>query len=240
VSRHKLLVLDLDGTLLIGDGPVLDHARDIARLLDRRSTGSGTRLLGRLEAFLAGEADPRPLDAPDGYLATRSLALAAGLSDADVRAAFLAHRTRMAGGDVPFHAPDGAAALLAEVRSAVRVALVTNAPADGLPAILAALGLNDSFDHVVGEAGKPTGLPGVVDELLGAPRGSHDLRRVLSVGDIWENDLAPLAIRGAATGFIDRHASGRGSPTFRAATFEGLIPAIRAWASSAESRVNPV
>lgn len=228
-ARGGLLVVDLDGTLLIGDGPALDHARELAGLADRRVPGAGTRLLGEVEAFLA--AGGSPIDAPDGYLAARSLALDAGLTRDDVSRAFLAHRARMASGEVPFHAPPGARALLDDVRSTARVALVTNAPASGLPAIIAALGLDGAFDDVVGDAGKPSGLPGIVDDLLRGVSEPGDFRRVLSIGDIWENDLAPLASGGATTAHIDRHATGAGTPSLRAADFGGLAPAIRDWAS---------
>lgn len=232
-------MLDLDGTLLIGDGPALDHARELAALLDARTSDSGTQFLRRIEAYLAGEAGDEAIAAPDGYFAARALGLQAGLSDHDISTSFFVHRARMAGGEVPFHAPEGAKELIGELRSTVDVALVTNAPTDGLPAILQILGLHDAFDHVVGDAGKPAGLPGAVTELLAAS-GDPDFRRVLSVGDIWENDLAPLAAGGATTGHIDRHDTRVGTPTHRARTFDGLIPAIRAWASDPKSPVSAV
>ncbi len=228
VTRPGLLVLDLDGTLLIGDDPAIDHARELARLADLRTPGAGAQLVGRLEAFLAGDAS---LDAPDGYLAARNLALAAGLVESDITRAFLAHRARMAAGTVPFRAPDGARALLEEVRAtAVRVAIVTNAPVDGLPAIVGALGLGGLVDRVVGDAGKPAGLPAVVADLGAGLGGREDFRHVFSIGDIWQNDLAPLVPAGATTALIDRHRTGVGAPTHRAETFDGLIPAVRAWA----------
>lgn len=218
--------MDLDGTLLVGDGPALDHAGELARLLDGRDPGRGTSLLGRVEAFLAGRISDAAVDAPDGYLAARSLALTAGLDAEVVSRAFFAHRERMSAGDVPFHAPDGAAALLAEAREVVVVALVTNAPTEGLPPILRVLGLADAFDVVVGDAGKPAQLVAIIDRLLGGDRGFD---RVLSVGDIWENDLAPIAELGAATAHIDRHGTGAGTPTYRAPGLADLAPAIRGW-----------
>lgn len=232
---HKLLVLDLDGTLLIGDEPALDHALELARMLDARAPGSGTRLLGRVESFLSGATASRPSTAPDGYLAARSFALDAGLGEDEIATAFLAHRARMAAGGIPFHAPAGAASLIAAVRSTVEVALVTNAPNDGLPAILGTLHLADAFDHVVGDAGKPTGLPRVVARLLARSSGASDFGLVFSVGDIWENDLAPLASLGATTGYIDRHRSGRGTPTHRSTSFDQLAPAILEWAARPSS-----
>lgn len=232
---RKLLVLDLDGTLLIGDEPALDHARALARILDARTPGAGTRLLGRVEAFLAGATATEPFAAPDGYLAARSLALDAGLTPDEVATVFLAHRARMAAGGVPFRAPDGAAALIDEVRSTADVALVTNAPADGLPVVLRELGLRDSFDHVVGDAGKPRGLVRAVAGLLDGPGGDTDFARVFSVGDIWENDLEPLAALGATTGHIDRHGTRAGTPSHRGRSFEELAPAILEWAAGPAS-----
>jgi FMN phosphatase YigB (HAD superfamily) len=160
----------------------------------------------------------------------RTLALDEGLEDREVSAAFRAHRERMSAGGVPFHAPAGAPELLRAIRGSVTIALVTNAPSAGLPTILDALGLADAFDAVVADAGKPAGLPGIVGRLLADDGDATDFRRVFAVGDIWENDLAPLARRGAMTGHVDRHFSRAGDPTYRTADFDALVPVIRTWA----------
>ena len=65
-------------------------------------------------------------------------------------------------------------------------------------------------------------MPAVLDRLLAEASLPPD--RLLSVGDVWRNDLEPAAAIGAATAFVDRFGRGEGSPTFRARTLEALLP----------------
>ena len=71
-------------------------------------------------------------------------------------------------------------------------------------------------------------MPAVLDRLLsGLPPAA-----LLSVGDVWRNDLEPAAAIGAATAFVDRFDRGEGSPTFRGRTLKALLPDIERWWSA--------
>ena len=108
--------------------------------------------------------------------------------------------------------------------------LVTNAPVDGIEPVLDRLGLTGLLDAVEGDAGKPAGMPAVLRRLLEGAGLPPD--RLLSVGDVWRNDLEPAAAIGAATAFVDRFGLGEGSPTFRARTLESLLPDVERWWSA--------
>jgi FMN phosphatase YigB (HAD superfamily) len=59
-------------------------------------------------------------------------------------------------------------------------------------------------------------------------------RRLLSVGDIWENDLRLPHEAGCATAYIDRHNHPSGPSTLRGPDFPSLYPAIQAWVENPE------
>ncbi|MDQ4137294.1 MAG: hypothetical protein M3116_00400, partial [Actinomycetota bacterium] len=134
------------------------------------------------------------------------------------------------GGEVPIFAPPGLRDVLEEARRHVRVVLVTNAPQQGVQSLLDILGLGGVFDELRGDARKPAGMGPILDALLDEAGIAATPERLLSVGDIWVNDLAPAASRGCATALIDRYAIGGGNPTHVAATIVELYPAIVAWA----------
>ncbi len=100
--------------------------------------------------------------------------------------------------------------------------LVTNAPVDGIEPVLARLGLEGVLDETIGDAGKPCGMPAALDRLLSALPPAA----LLSVGDVWRNDLEPAAA------IVDRFERGEGSPTFRGRTLEALLPDIERWWSA--------
>jgi FMN phosphatase YigB (HAD superfamily) len=208
---NSILLFDFDGTIALGDGPVLAYAQQVADAL-----GDQDGFVDGIRAQLAS-ADEESLD---GYDAVRRAAEERGADAALLSTAYLASRAQLATADAPIEAPEGLAAFLADA-DAERV-LVTNAPAIRIAEALDALGLAGLFDRVVTDARKPAGLEAVLADL---PAGA----RVLSVGDIWHNDLAPAHARGHATaligGFPDPHAT----PTFRAAEFSTLVPQLEAW-----------
>lgn len=109
-----------------------------------------------------------------------------------------------------------------------RAVLVTNAPDIRLGAALAQLGLAGAFDDVFAAAGKPEGLA--------------DLARpwcadgpVLSVGDIWRNDLAPVHALGATTALVGSPRPGE-EPTMHAPTLAELLPRLAAWTADAAAQ----
>ena len=235
-----VLVLDFDGTVCLGDAPVYEYAAAVVRRLPERDRAAGDeRLRAALADFFAGARQPDLATAPDGYAAVAALASELAVSDADRNAAYLESRTAVHAGEVPIFAPPGLRALLTEAREHARVVLVTNAPEHGVASLLDILGLQGLFDGVHGDAGKPAGMTSIVDALLADAGLSSTPERLLSVGDIWANDLAPAAARGCVTALVDRHGTGDGTPTHRAATLVELYPAITAWAVPGDAVSGP-
>ena len=164
--------------------------------------------------------------APDGYIAVQRCATAKGVPGSALLAAFLEARRQLAETGLDTRAPEGLRALLDELRAnGTRVLLVTNAPPHGLDRMLVHLGLDGAFDDVIADAGKPRGLAAILDGL------GHPVTKdtVLSVGDIYLNDLSVPLERGASTALIDPFDRVEGDPDMRVRAFEDLIPFIRSW-----------
>jgi FMN phosphatase YigB (HAD superfamily) len=212
-SAGRVVVLDFDGTVAVGDEPVLAYFRGVAggdadeALARWVETGDGFR---------------------DGYALVADWAVAHRVAEEVRAAAYAASRAALHRGEAAVAAPAGLPQLLRDRPADVRCVLVTNAPVDGIEPVIDRLGLAGLLDGLVGDAGKPAGMRAVLEGLLG------DLppERLLSVGDVWANDLAPAASMGAATAFVDRFDRGEGTPTFRARTLEALLPDIEAWWSA--------
>ena len=129
------------------------------------------------------------------------------------------------------HAPDEAAVLLQELRgSDVLTVLATNAPDEGFGRWLRTLGLQDSFDAVINSAQKPFGMPETLEQARRTGTDPVPPEAVLSVGDIWANDLAHVHALGGDTVLIDRFATGLGEPHHRVGSFAEAAPLIRRWA----------
>ncbi len=92
---------------------------------------------------------------------------------------------------------------------------------------LAALGLSGLLDAVLTDVGKPGGMDAVLDRCGVRPDGAGT--RVLSVGDVWVNDLAPVAARGHATALISRRPPPEARPTWTVPALPDLYPALREW-----------
>lgn len=229
MTARRIMLLDLDGTACRGDEPVLEYARLVGAALPDRTAA---RLTAMLHGFLDGtDRDGVLADAQDGYQAVAALAAHLDAPPETTEAAFHGSRSRLAAGELDAEAPTGLVDLLAELRPAVRVVLVTNAPATGLGAILHRLGLTGLLDEVIADAGKPGSLPPVLDRLLADVAAEHDPWRLLSVGDIWANDLRVPRERGCATAYVDRFDRRQGPADARAPLIEDLYHHIRRWAS---------
>jgi FMN phosphatase YigB (HAD superfamily) len=214
-SFRRIVVLDLDGTVAVGDEPVLHYLRAMAgaaadaAFAGWAATGDGFR---------------------DGYALAAAWAAEHDVAEADRSAAYGASRAALHEGLLDVAAPEGLAAALDRRPADVRAVLVTNAPVDGVEPLLERLGLAGRLDALVGDAGKPAGMPAVLARLL-AESGLAP-SALLSVGDVWVNDLEPAAAIGAATAFVDRFALGEGDPTFRARTLTELLPDLERWWSA--------
>lgn len=214
---NSFLLFDFDGTIALGDGPVLAYAQKVATALGDPSLVDGIR-------SMLDVAD----GALDGYDAVRRAAEERGADAALLSRAYLASRAQLATADAPITAPDGLAAFLAAADGLAERVLVTNAPPIRIAEALDALGLTGLFDRIVTDARKPAGLETVLATL---PEGI----RVLSIGDIWHNDLAPAHARGHATALIGGFADAAASPTYRASAFAELIPRLDEWLHAPDS-----
>lgn len=211
MSNRNIIIFDFDGTIALGDGPVLAYAQQVAAELD-----APEGLVDGIRRTLAAGGE----DALDGYDVVRRAALGAGAEPGHLSRAYLASRMQLGTSAAPITAPEGLAQFLGEA-DADRV-LVTNAPDVRLTDALEALGLDGLFDRIVTSARKPAGMEQVLDEL---PQNA----RVLSIGDIWHNDLAPAHRRGLATALVGDFTDPDAVPTFRAPTLTELLPQLREW-----------
>lgn len=219
VVALPILVLDFDGTIALGDGPVWAYA-DAA--LAQIEPGAAESIRTTLTDFLAGDR----LDLPyaDGYFAVADLC-SAHLDVAQLDQAYRQSRRALDAAELQISSPPGLGQFLRTVEATP--VLVTNAPADGVHRALTALGLDDVVDQLICEAGKPAGLNHIVSDLL----GDLDPRWLMSVGDVYANDIAPILGRGCATAFINRFGVQSGPAHLVGTTFGELYEQIGIWAA---------
>lgn len=221
---RPVLVLDLDGTLAVGDAPVLGYARAIESLVPQAGG-----LTGAVEAFFTDpHGDERLAHAQDGYQAVHVLSEELGVDGETRDRAYAMSRAALDDdlGDV--RAPEGLADALGGLDA--HLVLITNSPRDGLATLLDHLGVAGLVGEVRTDAGKPAGLRRLLVELL-EQHGLDDAPAALmSVGDIWVNDLAPALELGCATAYVDTFDRDQGPAHVRARTLPELYPALRAWA----------
>jgi FMN phosphatase YigB (HAD superfamily) len=241
VSRSDtVLLLDFDGTVAVGHGPVLAYARSASAGL---APAAAAAFRAEVTAAVEALGDPASADRRaggaahstdallplDGYDLVRVLAERHGIGPLALSAAYLASRHALGTADAPVSAPLGLVAVLAELRTEARVVLATNAPDIRLRETLADLGLLGLLDAVLTDVGKPAGMPLVLDRLGAAPCGTGDGVRVLSIGDVWANDLAPVAARGHATALVSRRPPPEARATWTVPALPDLYPALRDW-----------
>lgn len=231
MAPDRILLLDLDGTVCRGD----EQVHEYARLVGTELTGKAAReLSSAVSAFLDSPDDAARCgvlaDAQDGYQAVETIGRALGATAGQLHHAFHTTRARLYAGQVCADVPTGLVELLSGLPDSARVVLATNAPADGLANLLHRLHVATSLDEVITEVGKPAGLGPVVDRLLAQAAAASVPQRLLSVGDIWENDLRVPLERGCRTAYIDRFGRNQGPAHYRAEVLEDLYDHIRDWA----------
>ncbi|MET4783118.1 HAD family hydrolase [Glaciihabitans sp. UYNi722] len=227
--RERVLVFDFDGTVSLGDGPVRSYARFVAESL---SPADRANFLDEVDAGLLGETT-LGVNPIDGYDLVRLLSQRHDVSLENHSRAYDLSRGELATEHAPVVAPEGLAAFLGTVRESARLVLATNAPATNIAEALDVLGLDDLFDAVYTSVGKPLGFETILDELLeGVPDAATAM---LSIGDVWQNDLEPAYRRGASTALVGPRADPAATPTFRADSLEELYPALTSWLSSPAS-----
>lgn len=239
-TRRQCLLVDLDGTLYRGDGPVRRYAELVAASIAE----SADRFLATVDRYLAagvgGVSEPALLAATDGWEAVAKLATARyGVTRDALDAAFLGSRRALAEPDLAVEVPDGFLDLLTKLRPSTRLVLATNSPALGLAELLHRLGAANRFDQIISGAGKPSGLPALLAGLAEDIDAAGQPRRIFSVGDHWHNDIAPARTFGAVTGYIDRFGRADGPADVTAPTLEGILPGIATWAADPLGLVSP-
>lgn len=216
-ASAPLIVFDFDGTVCLGDAPAFAYARAI------QDVSGAAGIVDALRIFLEDpRADARYAACDDPYDVVSIAARAQGVGEAHRSTAYL--QSRAAAATLEVHAPEGLHDFLDGLRSTL--VLVTNAPAPGLEALLGKLGLVGRFSQIVTSADKPAGMARYVAPHLAAQRP------VMSIGDKWENDLAPVAALGGSTALIDSYGIATPRPADHAArTLPELYPALQAWDS---------
>ena len=215
---HPVLIFDFDGTVALGEGPVLAYANAVMR-----RAGLAPAFVDEIAQRLAHAESEG--GAVDGYDLVRVRAEHVGVDADTLAGAYLDSRALLGTAAAAVVAPAGLVDLLEET-TAERI-LLTNAPAVRLTETLAGLGLEGRFDRIVTDAGKPDGFDALLDEIGDRP--------VLSVGDIWRNDLAPAHARGHATALVGGFVDPAATPTYRAPRLEGLLDDLRHWVASASA-----
>ncbi|GAA4728375.1 HAD family hydrolase [Isoptericola chiayiensis] len=216
------ILFDFDGTLAVGDGPVLAFARQVA---GHAGPGYLERVMATLRDLDAGTAT----QFRDGYDVVGTLARQDGVDPTALQDAYLASRSLLGTPEAPVDAAPGLTQLLDALPHDVRVVLATNAPGVGVERLLTTWGVRERFAALHYDVGKPAGLTPIVEAALADGP-------VLAVGDIVENDLAPATALGAATALVGPTADTPPSTvTMHARTLDALALDITAWAHRASN-----
>ncbi len=236
-NRRQALLLDLDGTLYRGDGPVRAYADGVAATL---SEADAKNFLSTVDEYLrdgVGEhTEPELLAATDGWEAVQRLAtLRFEVGRAELDKAFLASRAALARPELGVEVPGGLLDALVALRSSTRIVLATNSPQLGLAALLSRLGADDKFDEIIDGAAKPVGLHRILVGIAEDIDAREAPWRIFSIGDHWHNDIAPARDFGAVTGYIDRFGRADGEADAIAPKVEGILSTITAWAADPDA-----
>lgn len=214
------IVLDFDGTLALGNGPITAYAREISTRSGDR--GFLSRANAAIAAFEAGESSFL-----DGYDAVARTAAAEGISPQIRSSAYEASRELLGTGDAPVEPPVGLTVFLQGVSDRARLILASNAPGEHIVTLLEDWGVMGLFDELHFRVGKPDGLVAVLEAAL-------ELGPVLSVGDIVEFDLAPAISLGGDTALVGPTTAAPPTPTtMTGRTLTDLYPQIGAWVDAA-------
>lgn len=219
---------DFDGTVYRAPAGCRRYGQEIAKCLPPDQAGE---YLATLDRYLAGEGG---IEAADGWEAA---AKAAGeyLGRNGWHEEFRNARTYLESGDCPIEVPAGLRETISRLRRRARQFLLSNTPSFGVFGLLSKLGIADLFDEVVCEAGKPALLPARLSaaaRVLGLPVGA-----VLSVGDHFQNDVAPALAAGAAGAYVNTFGAGpSGIADLEAPKMELLLPAIERWVTEYQNQ----
>lgn len=213
------IIFDFDGTLAVGNGPVLAYA---GQVVEAAGDGFLQRVAEGLAEFEAGNSRYR-----DGYDVVGTLAAAEGVTAAQLGQAYQRSRELLGTDTAPVATMPGLGDFLTGLHRHARLVLATNAPQTGVDHVLDSWGVRGAFDALHFTVGKPAGLTALVrDALAKGP--------VLAVGDIAEYDLAPAWSQGADTALVGATAADdHVTVTMRGRTLADLRTAIESWAAAA-------
>jgi FMN phosphatase YigB (HAD superfamily) len=236
-GKRQALLVDLDGTLYRGDGPVLAYATGVAAGLDKADRAA---FMSIVDSYLlhgvSDRTEPELLAATDGWEAVQRLAgLRFNVGRAELDAAFHGSRRALAGPELLVEVPGCFLDVLATLRPTTHLVLATNSPELGLAALLGRIGADDTFDEVLFNSAKPAGMPKILAGIAAEVDARQRPWRIFSIGDHWHNDIAPAREFGAVTGYVDRFGRADGPADAVAGTVEGVLPTIVAWAADPDA-----
>lgn len=192
LRTQAAIIFDFDGTVALGHGPVRAYAKAIPEELL-----SDPAVFGEQVEVALADIDDMKSPYRDGYHAIAELAIAQGIDTQELSQAYSTSRELLGSEQAPVQMPDKLPELLAAIAPHVWVVLATNAPKDGIEKLLTDWNLDCFVDQLSFNTRKPAGLSALIEE-LGA-------QRILAIGDIAENDLAPAAELGAQTLLVTPH-----------------------------------
>lgn len=211
---RKVAVFDFDGTVCLGSAPVWAYADAVFEHMTDREARTAREDLGR---FLD---DPSAFpDCEDAYDVVQRAAAQAHVATEFTGEAYLDSRRALAQGTLDVRPPEGLNAFLERLIDAgCACVLVTNSPIIGLKETLMRFGVLNLFESILPGSGKPDGWTEAIRRLIGdedddAAGTEGRVHRLLSIGDHWINDIAPVARLGYATAYIHNPVGGR-TPTF--------------------------
>lgn len=214
------IILDFDGTIALGAGPIEAFALAVATAVD--DAAFTDRAMADVAAFERGESEAR-----DGYDVISTLAAKQGVTADVLETAYQSSRALLGSEHAAIAPPRGLAEFLTRIGSHARIVLATNAPGAGIRPVLEGWHVADLFDEMHFTVGKPAGLSPIL-------RAATAAGPVLSVGDIFEFDLAPAAELGAATALVGATAErSQAAVTMRGRTIADLYGDIETWAADA-------
>lgn len=221
-AAGPVVIFDFDGTVCLGAGSIQAYANAaLAGLAPERKA-----------AALDAVRTHRDPSWQDDFAAVFAVAKEAGISDGQISAAYLTSRAGLVDGTVPISVPPGFLDFLRQLPA--HKVLVTNSPSVGIVESLGRLGLGSAFDQIVTDGGKPAAWPVLLRDLLkinpdDEPHPVPGAERILSIGDHWVNEIAPLCAWGCRTAYIGPDDPQRPSD-WVANTFQDLYAPVLGWA----------
>ncbi|WP_171822737.1 HAD family hydrolase [Sulfobacillus thermosulfidooxidans] len=226
-----LIIFDLDGTLYRGDAPYWYYAEQVSRFLPPEI---GQAYLQRVENHLTGR---QTVEASDNWEAVVRLMEPFGesLTPEQWQEAFMATRRYMLSGQCPLELPWDLKPFLSNLKGQVILAVASNSPDEAAKPLLEQLGLIGLFDVIKTAAQKPEGLITLVSEIT---HNDYAPDQIFSIGDHYNNDIAPGIQHGWITGHISPRRIFPGPATFKVTALEELYPHIRTWVQRIKEGTN--